>query len=251
MNDILSRFTQRSGEPLISWVVRIYDAGAAGILIHDRDAKKSGTISNDSFVQQAFRDKTQNPRDSNLLELVAEGCLKKYLLESTWPGSDHLWYTLKDCIQRLKEEAMKSAIFVGHADEMSHMPLTVQMRNKIFKTAPPSYKRVILTLLLSETGVPINEVIDKVCQMGDIGEWNFERKEDRKQNKRNERVSRKDMFMALLKEGVPREKIDGVATKELWDMYRKKGLDVKKASQNTSVKKKSGGGPQTVIYTRT
>ena len=57
--------------------------------------------------------------------------------------------------------------------------------------------------------------------------------------------------MALLKEGVPREKIDGVATKELWDMYRKKGLDVKKASQNTSVKKKSGGGPQTVIYTRT
>lgn len=41
---------------------------------------------------------------------------------------------------------MKSAIFVGHVDEMSQMLLIVQMRNKIFKMALPSYKHVILTL---------------------------------------------------------------------------------------------------------
>ena len=55
----------------------------------------------------------------------------------------------------------------------------------------------------------------------------------RKKNKGNNRVSRKDMFMAHIKERVPREKIDGVTTKELWEMYCKNGLDIRKTSQKT------------------
>lgn len=39
--------------------------------------------------------------------------------------------------------------------------------------------------------------------------------------------------MAHLKERVSREKIDGVTTKELWEMYCKNGLDIRKASQKT------------------
>lgn len=65
-----------------------------------------------------------------------------------------------------------------HDYEMSQMPLTVQTR-KIFKTAPPSYKHVILTLLLNEMGTPINEAINKVQQLGDLGEVNFQKTEDR------------------------------------------------------------------------
>ena len=146
INNILSRFTQRAEEPLISLIVCVYDTGAAGTLIDGDDANKFGTISNDSFVQQAFRNKNQSPGDSILLEVVVEGCVKKYPLKSTWPGSDRPWYELKDCVQRLKKKAMKSAIFAEHTNEMSQMPLTVQMRKKIFKMAPPSYNYAILTL---------------------------------------------------------------------------------------------------------
>ena len=86
--DTLRQLTQRSGEPLITWAVRICDAGAAGILTDDGDAHKFGTISNESFVQQAVRDKANRPGDSDLLEIVAERYLKKYPIESAWPGRD-------------------------------------------------------------------------------------------------------------------------------------------------------------------
>ena len=39
------------------------------------------------------------------------------------------------------------------------------------------------------------------------------------------------MFLALLKDGVAREEIDGVQTKVLWEMYRKRGLDRKEGSR--------------------
>lgn len=65
-----------------------------------------------------------------------------------------------------------------HEDEMSQMPLTVQTR-KIFKTATPSYKLIILTLSLNEMDTPIKEVINKVQQLGDLGELNFQKTEDR------------------------------------------------------------------------
>ena len=38
--------------------------------------------------------------------------------------------------------------------------------------ALPSYKHVILTLLLNEMGIPINVVIDKVQQLGNLVKWN-------------------------------------------------------------------------------
>ena len=169
--------------------------------------------------QQAFRDKANHPGDSNLLEIVAERCLKKYPIESAWPGSDLPWYTIKDCVQRLKEEAMKCAIFIGHPDNVTDISLTIQIRNKVFKTAPLCYKHVILTLLLNETGNPVSEVLDKVQQLGDLEEWNFEKKEEKGKVRRADRVSRKEMFLALLKSGMTRGKINGITTKKLWEIY--------------------------------
>lgn len=54
----------------------VYDTGAAGILIDEEDTNKFGTISNDSFVQQVFRNKSQSAGDSILLEVVAEGWVR-------------------------------------------------------------------------------------------------------------------------------------------------------------------------------
>ncbi|XP_059780299.1 small ribosomal subunit protein uS2-like [Balaenoptera ricei] len=48
-------FCRLSGEPLVTWVVRVYDAGAAGILIDDGDAHKFGTINAHSIPNSMER----------------------------------------------------------------------------------------------------------------------------------------------------------------------------------------------------
>lgn len=53
--------------------------------------------------------------------------------------------------------------------------------------------------------------------------------------------------MAHIKETVPKEKIDGVTTKELWEMYCKNGLDIRKTSQKTvkgKEQEEGKGGPR-------
>lgn len=147
-----------------------------------------------TLAQQAFKYKANHPGDSNLLEIVTEGCFKKYPIESASPGSDLPWYTIKDCVQRLKEEAMKHAIFIGDPDNMTDISLTIQIRNKVFKTAPLCYKHVVLTLLLNETGNPISEVLDKVQQLGDLEEWNFEKKEEKGKVRRADSVPERNVL---------------------------------------------------------
>ena len=166
VNDIIERFKQKPGEPLLSWMVRLHDQGAAGITLDERDSKKFLILSSDSFVQDAFRN---NHQGIHLLALAALGCATKYPTENDWPASDRQWYTLRDCIQRMKEEGMKAAIFLGNTDLLMQYPLSVTMRNRVIKTAPPAYKNVIMTLLINETGNPLNEVIEKVQQLRDLG----------------------------------------------------------------------------------
>lgn len=66
---------------------------------------------------------------------------------------------------------MKLAIFVGDPDAMMLGALTVTHRNRLIKTAPPAYKNVIMTLLINETGNPLSDVIEKIQQLNDLGEW--------------------------------------------------------------------------------
>lgn len=54
------------------------------------------------------------------------------------------------------------------------------VRNRVFKTASPSYKHVNLTLLLNEIENPISEVADKVKQLKDLGEWNLRKKREKR-----------------------------------------------------------------------
>uniref|UniRef100_A0A8D0ESH5 Uncharacterized protein n=1 Tax=Strix occidentalis caurina TaxID=311401 RepID=A0A8D0ESH5_STROC len=242
VNDIIARFKQRPGESLLSWMVRLHDQGAAGIILDKGDSKKFLILSSDSFVQDAFRNNTQ---DINLLALAALGCNTKYPTENDWPASDRQWYTLRDCIQRMKEEGMKAAIFVGDTDLMMRHPLSVTMRNRVIKTAALAYKNVIMTFLINETGNPLDEVIEKVQQLRDLGEWgprgsagNRDTRDSPKGSKT--RISRKEMFTALLKDGMSREKIDGVPTNELWRIYTQRGLN-KPSKRVQSAKTKDPG----------
>ena len=54
---------------------------------------------------------------------------------------------------------MKWAVFLGVADALANMLLSVQICKRIIKTAPPAYRQVIVTLLFNETDTPISEVI--------------------------------------------------------------------------------------------
>lgn len=87
-----------------------------------------------------------------------------------------------------------------------------------------------MTLLINETGNPLNEVTETVPQLGDLGEWgprgsagNHDPRDDFKRIEA--RVSRMEMCTALLKDGVSRDKIDGVPTRELWRIYKQRGLN--------------------------
>lgn len=61
-----------------------------------------------------------------------------------------------------------------------------------------------MTLLFNETDSPISDVLEKISQLGDLGDWNTSEEssschEDLQKGK--ERISRKDMFSALLQAG--------------------------------------------------
>lgn len=124
-------------------------------------------------------------------------------------------------MQRLKVEVMKAAIKVGEVDTYHLMAVNAFQLNVIVKMAPPAYKSLIVTLLLGETGHPLNEVLDKMAELGDMGVWNAEerrRKRDENHEPNGNMVSRKDMFQALLRAGVKWDKIDSLPTSEIWEL---------------------------------
>lgn len=65
---------------------------------------------------------------------------------------------------------MKAVIFTGDTDTDAKSPF-VTMRNRLIKTAPPAHKNLIMTLLINETGNPLqDEIIEKIWQLGNLGE---------------------------------------------------------------------------------
>lgn len=70
----------------------------------------------------------------------------------------------------MKEEGIKTAICIRDANTMMRNSLSAAYRNWVIRTAPPAYKNVIMTLLINETGNPLDEVIEKIQQLGDLGE---------------------------------------------------------------------------------
>ncbi|CAH2277107.1 Hypothetical predicted protein, partial [Pelobates cultripes] len=78
---------------------------------------------------------------------------------------------------KLKQEMVKQAIHNSQQlDRLMEMPVTVQMRNKIIKTAspsppplshpPPAYKQVI-----NQTGNTLQLVTEAIIQLGELGDW--------------------------------------------------------------------------------
>ena len=88
-----------------------------------------------------------------------------------WPSGDRPWYPFWDYIRKLKEEVIKTAIMIRNADAYYDIPFAVYHSNIIMKMAPSTYKHLILTLIIGEIGYPLSEVLDKISQLGDLGDW--------------------------------------------------------------------------------
>lgn len=229
--DLISRFSQRSGELDATWLVRLFEQGAGGVYLDKGDSFKFTVVSRDPAVQTVFRTYFTDERhgeQTSLLNLVAKGLWEKYPGEAEWAPNEKPWYTIRDGIQRLKEEAMKGAVFVGEQNDLMIQPLTSGLRNRIIRTAPPAYKGVIMTLLLSMINEPIQNIAERMQELQDMGDWEKEKRTDfrspnpqyKKQDNTENEVSRRDMFTALLKAGIAKDKIDGKETRELWKLYK-------------------------------
>ena len=144
-------------------------------------------------------------------------------------------------------EHIKGAVVWGCSKALNEMPLSVQVQNKLIKTVPPTYKQIITILLLNETENPISTLADKIMQLADLGDWqtteNSPGREKRKTFFKKDKMTRGDMFLALLLAGVPKDQIDGVDTKELWKLYKEKGLNVKQVNRRDSIKNASNPVP--------
>ncbi|KAJ1088982.1 hypothetical protein NDU88_002136, partial [Pleurodeles waltl] len=90
-----------------------------------------------------------------------------------------------------------------------------------------------------------------VRELSDLGEWAKPERNSRSENRTdNNRVTRRDMFQALMRDGVTRNEIDGISTKDMWEMYHKRGLDKKEGSRkgnkkdNKVVNQRKAGGEE-------
>lgn len=68
-----------------------------------------------------------------VLELVVLGARQKYHTPEAWPPAKP-WYALRDGVQRPREEALKTAVFLEPVDDADLVPLEGPLR----RIMPPS-----------------------------------------------------------------------------------------------------------------
>ncbi|CAH2223952.1 Hypothetical predicted protein [Pelobates cultripes] len=261
VEDILQRFRQRNGESDLAWMVRLFDHGANGISLDATDIIRFLTLTKDPMVSKVFRHyfdgRGQEP--ANMLQIIASGMMEKYPTEADMPRNDKTWYTLRDGIEKVKEEAMRSSLgFVAEMGNYLDTRLTAGIRATILKTAPPAYKAVMMTLLLSLMDQPLSHLVDRMRELQDMGVWDKPDNEGKRSNETprkslpqnqgqsgqggqgsQNRISRKEMFQALLKAGIKKEEIDGKDTQVLWRMYKQKVLSARKVDRDRKNDKKT------------
>lgn len=86
---------------------------------------------------------------TTVLELVAEGARQKYPTPEAWPPAKP-WYALRDGIQTLREEAMKSAVFFELVDDADLLPVEGRLRRIMMETHPPPRCAVLMSLFLTK-----------------------------------------------------------------------------------------------------
>uniref|UniRef100_A0A8C4SG01 Uncharacterized protein n=1 Tax=Erpetoichthys calabaricus TaxID=27687 RepID=A0A8C4SG01_ERPCA len=229
-----SRYAQGRNEPVDTWLVRLHDAGAGHVSLDKGDGTEFTDYAVDPRFKQAMRQElTKLEGDSTLMALAANAAYEIYPHPQNWPEVKP-WTTLQQAIRVVRELAMRDAVVAGQADQLDVFPFTSIARTILIKTAPANLKGIIMTLLLNEVGAGVREVVAKLRDLGDLGEWGgappgtaaTQRTgaTSRDSAYRTGGVNRKELWGALINAKVPKEEIDGQPTGLLLDRAKKKGL---------------------------
>lgn len=104
---------------------------------------------------------------------------------------------------------MKTAVMVGEEDVYFDTALEVPHRKVMVRTAPPAYWN-LMTFFISEIGNTPGVILDRMTQLGNMGNWRESAHPSKEQPPNPSKVSR-DTFQALLKQ---KEEIGGIPTSE-------------------------------------
>ena len=109
----------------------------------------------------------------------------------------------------------------------------------MIKTSPPAYKSLMLTLMVGNPTQSLGDTMSAMSELGSLGSWEPPREmrfpprsAPSHPENRNPRPqggqgpSRRDIWNALTKAGVPVSEIDGLPTSELREKCKKKGIKV-------------------------
>lgn len=252
LSDLSKQYRQRPGEPLMSWVLRLWDEGADSVVLSGKEAVAMGVLTHDPQLRQAMRKAREFTVNFSLLDLVRDGIVRVYAnpveLENTNP-----WRSMREGVSRLRE--MGCITGLGQMQDWmgpDMEPFTAGLRSKLMKSAPYNLRAPLLSLLgglglqgkIHEATTLLSELGDledggKVKPIRTVDELKPKRTDKRKQsaekgaekavksgeyeNKGKTRIviTRKQMWVDLLKGGVPREEIDGISTAELLKRWKK------------------------------
>uniref|UniRef100_A0A3B3IE49 Uncharacterized protein n=1 Tax=Oryzias latipes TaxID=8090 RepID=A0A3B3IE49_ORYLA len=187
---LVNRLRRKGDEPLDLWIVRLSEEGGAQTDIDGTDGLRFTGLSKDTAVDSNYRQLMTNQGEemTTLFQAYARAITEQYAMPSDWPELNKPWLTIREGIQRLVRLCVREALTIGMMDEVVNMPVPKAVRDAIIKTA---------------------------------GE---ERPPPRRDGGGG--PSRRDIWSALVKGGVPVSEIDGKPTAELREMCRRRGLKV-------------------------
>lgn len=237
VSHLVLRLRRKPDEPLDMWLVRLLEDGGVQTEIDGTDGVRFSGLSRDVGVDMIYRRKMAEQQDdiTSLFLAYATAVNKQYPMPSDWPSLDRPWLTLREGIQRLVRLSVREALTVGMLDRLSDMPVPKAVRDHLIKTAPTAYKSLVLTITLGSPNATMGEIRSMMSELGSLGEWSTSAPEarhssaDRRPPRREgsgNGPSRRELWNALMRDGVPVADIDGKPTSELRDLCKKRGVKI-------------------------
>uniref|UniRef100_A0A670ZEH1 Uncharacterized protein n=1 Tax=Pseudonaja textilis TaxID=8673 RepID=A0A670ZEH1_PSETE len=209
--DMFMTNRQKPGERLSQWLVRMWDQGATSLHLTGKELVKLGALSEDTLINQYLS--SRNVADAgSLFDWCILAIQYKYPAAMNWEEQMPLWDSTAEATGQLREMAMQEAVYEAKFMGPDTQCLTDGMKDRLIKRAPSYLHGTLLTLLGPAQGISVGEAVLLIGQLEDVPRENafkpltrVAKKKDHFQKKKfKNKISRRQMFMELLKEGVPK-----------------------------------------------
>ncbi|XP_054636387.1 Friend virus susceptibility protein 1-like [Dunckerocampus dactyliophorus] len=238
---ILSRYKQRPGEALDTWLLRLADDGADAIAVDSGDCVRFSGMSSDPSVNTEYRIVGRLIGDGESLPLCllyAMAAHEVYPTPGDWPLLTGTWHTLRDAAQQMARLCLRESVSRDSDHFINDKEVSKRVWDAIIRDSPPQYRSAVLTVLLGAQDLTCAAVRMRLMELAGLGDWGMtasepsklpQTREERKPfvKKSGSGATRTEMWKALIKAGVPAEEIDGIPTNALMEKCRQKGIQVR------------------------